>query len=360
MNKRSYEFQLTRNEKLLKAAILVKQNSPLVVSTIEKPELSVGQILVKVFYSGICGKQLEEINGKRGADPYLPHLLGHEGSGVVEKVGPGVTKVSKGEHVVLHWIKGTGINADPPRFKLKDKTISAGWVTTFSDYTIVSENRVTPIPSDVPLDVAALLGCSVTTGLGIVYNNANLKPGQSIAVFGVGGVGLNVIQGASLINSYPIVAIDIHQDKLDWATNFGASHTINTKIESPIVKLNDLSQNLGFDAAVDLTGNKNIRQITYDSTANSGTTIFAGVPNVDETISIDSFPLHFGRKLLGSHGGDTIPDTDIPRYISLFKLGKLKLKEQITHRFSLDNINDAIDVVKMGQSIRCVISMHEE
>ena len=217
MNKRSYEFQLTRNEKLLKAAILVKQNSPLVVSTIEKPELSVGQILVKVFYSGICGKQLEEINGKRGADPYLPHLLGHEGSGVVEKVGPGVTKVSKGEHVVLHWIKGTGINADPPRFKLKDKTISAGWVTTFSDYTIVSENRVTPIPSDVPLDVAALLGCSVTTGLGIVYNNANLKPGQSIAVFGVGGVGLNLIQGASLINSYPIVAIDNHQHTLDSA-----------------------------------------------------------------------------------------------------------------------------------------------
>lgn len=341
----------------MKAAILTKQNSPLAVDQVDIPALDVGQVLVKVEYSGICGKQLEEINGKRGADPYLPHLLGHEGAGVVSDIGPGVTKVSAGDHVVLHWMKGSGINSSPPRFSRDGSTISAGWVTTFSEYTIVSENRVTPIAKDVPLEAASLLGCAVTTGLGIVLNNANLKPGQSIAIFGVGGVGLNVVQGATLVNAHPIVAIDIHQSKLATAKEFGASHTVVSSGQDLLPQLKELSGPGGFDAAVDVTGNNAVRQLAYNATSNTGITIFAGVPDQADQISIDSFPLHFGRKLLGSHGGDTNPDVDIPRYIELYRLGRLKLDEQITHRYTLDDINDAVGVVQSGEAARCVVKM---
>ena len=135
----------------MKAAILTEQNSPLVVADVEVPTLDVGQVLVDLAYSGICGKQLEEISGKRGPDSYLPHLLGHEGAGVVKNVGPGVRKVKAGDHVVLHWVKGSGIDSAPPRYNWDGTTVSAGWVTTFSQYTIVSENRVTQIDDDVEI-----------------------------------------------------------------------------------------------------------------------------------------------------------------------------------------------------------------
>ena len=341
----------------MKAAILVKQNSPLVVAEVEIPKLAVGQVLVKIECSGICGKQLDEISGKRGEDPYLPHLLGHEGGGIVVDVGPGVRKVKSEDHVVLHWMKGSGIDSAPPRFMWNGTVVSAGWVTTFSEYTVASENRVTPIPADVNLDIAALLGCAVTTGLGIVFNNAALKPGQSIAVFGVGGVGLNVVQGAALVNAYPIVAIDLHDHKLEQALAFGATHTVNSSRTDAEAILMELSQGRGFDATVDTTGNTNVFQTAYKTTTGTGKTIMSGVLHHQKPITIDAFPLHFGRQIIGSHGGDTQPDIDIPRYIQLYKLGKLKLDEQITHRYCLDEINEAVDVVRKGQAGRCVISM---
>lgn len=341
----------------MKAAVLVTQNEPLVVVELDVPSLETGQVLVKTEYSGICGKQLEEISGKRGEDPYLPHLLGHEGAGVVIDVGPGVRKVKIGDHVVLHWIKGPGIDSAPPRFDWDGTMVSAGWVTTFNQYTIASENRVTPIDADIDLEVASLLGCAVTTGLGIVFNNAGLMPGQSIAVFGVGGVGLNVLQGAALVNADPIVAIDQHENKLERAMTFGATHTINASEENPLAILKELVGTGGFDVTVDLTGSAAVREVAYETTSNTGKTVFAGVPHHQERITIDSFPLHFGRRIFGSHGGETKPDVDIPRYLKLYQSGKLSLKEQITHRFSLDDINQAVDVVKQGMAARCVISM---
>ena len=267
----------------MKAAIIVEQNKPLVVTEVELPQLAVGQVLVKVEYSGICGKQLEEISGKRGKDPYLPHLLGHEGAGIVVDVGPGVRKVKDGDHVVLHWMKGSGIDSAPPRFMWNGTTASAGWVTTFSEYTVVSENRLTPIPQDVESDVASLLGCAVTTGLGIVFNNAALKPGESMAVFGVGGIGLNVVQGAAMVNAYPIVAIDLYEHKLEQALAFGATHTVNAAHTDAAAFLMDLSQGRGFDATVDVTGNIGVRQIAYNVTGNQGRCILAGVPHHEES-----------------------------------------------------------------------------
>src|SRR6516165_2558840 len=211
----------------MKAAVLVSQNSALEIYDIEVPKLDVGQVLVRVEYSGICGKQIDEITGRQGDDQYIPHLLGHEGGGEVVEIGPGVTKVKPGNRVVMHWVRGSGIDARPPRFNHQGQVLSAGWVTTFSDYTIASENRLTPMPQAARGDVLALLGCAVTTGLGIVFHNARLLPGQSIAVFGVGGVGLNVVQGADLVNAYPIVALDRSDAKLEFARKFGATHTVN-------------------------------------------------------------------------------------------------------------------------------------
>lgn len=341
----------------MKAAILVGQNKPLEIADIQAPDLDIGQVRAEIAYSGICGKQIEEITGKRGDDPYIPHLLGHEGAGTVVEVGPGVRKVKPGDKVVLHWIKGAGIDAMPARYQWGDTQVSSGWVTTFSQFTVVSENRVTPIDANSEMDIASLMGCAVTTGLGIVFNNSNLKPAESIAVFGVGGIGLNVIQGAALVSAYPIVAIDLFDHKLQWAKDFGATHTINASTESVEEALKELSQGSGMDVTVDTTGSTPVRQTAYNSTSNIGRTIFAGVPALDEQISIDSFPLHFGRRVIGSHGGETRPDVDIVRYLKLYQLGKLKLKEQITHRYSLDQINDAVTQVRNGEVGRCLIEL---
>lgn len=339
------------------AAILTKVNAPLTIADdVVMPELAPGQVLVKMRASGICGKQIDEITGRR-PDAFIPHLLGHEGAGVVEAIGPGVRKVKPGDHVVLHWMKGSGIDSVTPSFQRNGTTINAGWVTTFSTYTIVSENRATPLPADVPFDVACLLGCAVTTGLGIVMNNASLKPGQSIAVFGVGGVGLNVIHGAALVNAHPIVAVDLYDAKLKQAETFGATHTVNASQPKAAARLKELGGVRGFDAVVDVTGIATVRRQAYDLTSNTGITIFAGVPFHQEEFAIDSFPLHFGRRVIGSHGGETRPDVDIPRYLQLYALGKLKLKEQITHRFPLAQINTALEVVRKGEAGRCVIQM---
>lgn len=341
----------------LKAAILVAQNAPLEVAEVQAPKLDIGQVLVELAYSGICGKQIEEITGKRGDDPYIPHMLGHEGSGTVLEIGPGVRKVKPGDKVILHWIKGPGIDSMPPRYRWNGTEVSSGWVTTFNQLSIASENRVTPIDADTDMDIACLLGCAVTTGLGIVFNNSNLKPAESIAVFGVGGIGINVIQGAALVNAYPIIAIDLLDHKLQWAKDFGATHVINAQNENPKEALRNLTGGSGVDVTVDTTGNTSVRQTAYNTTSDTGRVVFAGVPTLDEHITIDSFPLHFGRRMIGSHGGETRPEIDIARYLKLYDLGKLKLKEQITHRYSLDQINDAVSQVRAGETGRCVIKL---
>jgi Zn-dependent alcohol dehydrogenase len=340
-----------------KAAILVAQNAPLEVDDVEVPRPSVGQVLVKIGHSGICGKQVDEILGKR-PDPFIPHLLGHEAAGIVEDVGPGVRKVRPGDSVVLHWLKGSGIDSDTPKFKRRGAAINAGWITTFSERTVVSENRVTRVDPAVPSDVAALLGCAVTTGLGIVINNAQLKPGDSIAVFGAGGVGINVIQAAALVNAHPIIAVDVNDGKLAWAKAFGATHVVNSSREDPVLAVKAIAGSDGVHASVDTVGHPTVRTAAYDATGKAGVTVFAGVPRAEDRLSFDSFPLQGGRRVVGSHGGEARPDVDIPRCVRLFQLGKFKLKEQITHRFPLERVNEAIEIVRSGEAGRCLLAMN--
>lgn len=333
----------------MRAAILVEQNQPLVVDEICLPKaLEIGQVLVKVHYSGICGSQLGEIEGAKGPDPYLPHLLGHEASGEVLAIGPGVRHVKEGDAVVLHWRKGLGIEGAPPIYSWNGKPLNAGWIATFNEYAIVSENRLTPIPSDSDMEVAALFGCAVTTGFGVVKNNAKLSIGESVTVYGAGGVGLNIVQAASLVSAYPIIAVDLHEGRLELAKKMGATHVINASVFNAEEEIKRILNSNPLDCFIDNTGNPKIIELGYALTHAQGRVILVGVPRKGNLMSIYSLPLHFGKSIQGSHGGETIPQSDIPRYHHLYKQGKLNLNELITERYSLEDINVAIFGMRSG------------
>ncbi|MBU1109667.1 MAG: zinc-binding dehydrogenase [Candidatus Riflebacteria bacterium] len=345
----------------MKAAILVESNKPLVIDEVFLPEtLDFGQVLVKVFYSGICGSQLGEIDGAKGEDKFLPHLLGHEGSGEVLEIGPGVKYVKPGDHVVMHWRKGQGIEANPPAYKWQGKKLNAGSVTSFNEYAVVSENRLTVIPENFDLKVAPLLGCAVTTGLGVVLNNAKLKIGESIVVFGAGGVGLNVIQGAAMVSAYPIIAIDLFDNRLELAKKFGATHVVNSQKDSVEKEIRKILGSQGADVIVNNTSNTEITALACNLTQPQGRVILVGVPKKGDNASVYTLPLHFGKILTGSHGGESNPTVDIPRYVMLNLADKLNLKDLITEQFMLDDINKAITMMRNGEiSGRCLINLHK-
>jgi S-(hydroxymethyl)glutathione dehydrogenase/alcohol dehydrogenase len=343
----------------MNAAILVEQHKPLVVADIDIPEqLSFGQVLVKVHYSGICGAQLNEIDGAKGPDRFLPHLLGHEGSASVLDTGPGVKTVRKGDHVVMHWRPSAGLQSETPVYRWNGQAVNAGWVTTFNECAVVSENRLTRIPEDFDLKLAPLFGCAVTTAMGVINNDAQVKIGQSVVLFGVGGVGLNIAQAASMVSAYPVIGVDLFDAKLDMARRFGMTHGFNAKktpdLSSAIL---DLVGTQGADVVIDTTGNARVIEQAYALTHADGKTILVGVPTKGNNISIYSLPLHFNKILKGSHGGSSIPDVEIPRYIRLYEQGKLSLDGLITHEFRLDQINEAIETVRSGEAGRCVIAM---
>ena len=345
--------------KKTKAAILVELNKPLVVAEIElQEELSFGQVLVKVQYSGICGAQINEIEGAKGPDKFLPHLLGHEGAGTVLEIGDGVKTVKPGDRVCLHWRPSNGLQSKTPTYNWNGSKVNAGWVTTFNEYAVISENRLTSVPEDFDMKLAPLFGCAVTTAMGVVNNDAKIKIGQSVVVFGVGGVGLNIAQFANMVSAFPIIGIDIVDSKLEMASRFGATHCLNSlnnkNIAAEIKKIVGAD---GADVVVDTTGIAKVIEQAYELTHPDGKTILVGVPAKGDNVSIYTLPLHFKKVLTGSHGGSIDPHIEIPRLISLWRAGKLKLDGLITHKFSLDKINEAIDVFKSGEAGRVLLTM---
>jgi S-(hydroxymethyl)glutathione dehydrogenase / alcohol dehydrogenase len=345
--------------KSMNAAILVDQNKPLVIDQVELPQdLEVGQVLVKIHCSGICGSQLGEIDGAKGEDNYLPHLLGHEASGIIQSVGVGVKHVKSGDHVVLHWRKSQGIESCPPRYTWNGKPLNAGLIATFNEYAIVSENRVTPVDTTFDMEVASLFGCAVTTGFGVVENNAKIKLGESVVVFGAGGVGLNIVQAANLLSAYPIIAVDLHDDRLKLAKKFGATHTINSNKNNAKAMIREILKDKDVDVFIDNTGQPAIIEMGYELTGPKGRVVLVGVPRKGNAINIYSLPLHFGKTISGSHGGETIPNEDIPRYQKLFDAGRIQLKPLITDHFKLEEINTAIQKMRNGKIAgRCLIKM---
>jgi S-(hydroxymethyl)glutathione dehydrogenase/alcohol dehydrogenase len=355
-----------------RTAVLYALNKPLVIEELEIPKLKPGQILVKIAYSGICRSQLEEIKGERGEDKYLPHTLGHEAGGIVEEIGDNITKIKRGDHVVLSWIKdretiskirtGThsvrdnieigGIDVPGTQYRNKEGNIvNAGGVTTFGEYSVVSENRVTPISKNMPLDKAALLGCAIPTGGGIVINQIKPAPGDSIAIIGVGGIGASAIMLADIMGCNPIIAIDINDDKLKFAKKLGATEIINSKEEDFISKIFELTNGKGVDYAIEAVGTKETIEKAFTSVKwDGGLAIIAGNPphGKEDKICIDPFDLK-GKCIIGSWGGLTIPHRDIPRYVNLYLSGKLKLDKLITNRFKFDDINHAFELLDKGK-----------
>ncbi|MCX6821916.1 MAG: zinc-binding dehydrogenase [Candidatus Aenigmarchaeota archaeon] len=340
----------------MKAAVLYELNKPLVIEELELPEPNFGQVLVKIQATGICHKQIEEIQGHRGSDPFLPHTLGHEGAGVVEAIGPGVTKVKPGNYVALSWIKGSGLQSGTPTYMKGKQKVNAGWITTFQEFTVASENRITKISKDIKPAPAALLGCAVSTGVGAVLNHAKIEAGSTVAVFGAGGVGLNIIQGAALLSALKIIVVDPAKDKEKIAKSFGATHYINPKEGNPIAKIKELTDGKGVDYSFESVGRNETMEQAYEAANQSGLVTLIGVPPSGKKMSIDPFDVfHSGKRLTGCLGGNTYPDRDFPRYIALYKAGKLKIDELITHRYKLDRINEAIDAILAGRVGRAVI-----
>jgi S-(hydroxymethyl)glutathione dehydrogenase/alcohol dehydrogenase len=343
----------------MKSAILVESKKPLIVAEVDLPnKLEFGQVLVKIFYSGLCGAQINEIDAVKGKDNFLPHLLGHEGSGIVENIGEGVTTVKPGEHVVLHWRPSAGIQSSTAKYSWNGKKVNAGWVTTFNEKAIVSENRLTVIPKNFNLRTAALFGCAVTSGFGAVNNDAKVKIGQSVLIIGVGGMGLNIAYAASLVSAYPIIGIDIHKEKIEMGKKFGLTHGIDANSKDIKNEIEKIIGKNGPEIVFETTGNARVMEQAYELTPNDGKTIYIGVPN--DKISIYSLPLAFNKVLRVSHGGDSIPDKDIPRYIRLIENKKMNLNDLITNEFELSEINDALDLFRSGKAGRIIININKE
>ncbi|HWB11909.1 MAG TPA: zinc-binding dehydrogenase [Pirellulales bacterium] len=340
------------------AAILVELNQPLRHATLKLPELKPGQVLVEVAYSGVCHSQLHEVRGRRGPDRFLPHTLGHEGSGTVLEVGEGVTKVRAGDRVVLTWIKGRGAEVPSTVYREGSTAINSGAISTFMRHTVTCENRLVPLAPDVPLAEAALLGCAVPTGAGIVINAAKMNPGASVAVFGVGGIGLSALLAARMLDASPLIAVDVVDSKLAEAIRLGATHAVNSRQRDPLSAILDVTAGRGVDYAVEAAGRRETMEAAFRAVRNQGgLCVLAGNLPHGEQIAIDPFDLIRGKRIVGTWGGETQPDADIPRFVDWFHEGRLPLAQLITREYRLDQINDALADMEQGRVTRALVKM---
>jgi S-(hydroxymethyl)glutathione dehydrogenase/alcohol dehydrogenase len=341
-----------------KAAILFSTNQPLIVKEISIPEIKVGQVLVKIHYSGVCRSQLMEARGLRGEDKWLPHLLGHEASGEVIMVGENVSKVKVGDKVILGWIVGSGINCSGAKYICDEVEINSGSVTTFSSYSIVSENRVYKLPDNVPMDVAVLFGCALLTGAGMVFNELKPNSNMSVIVVGLGGIGLSAVMALSYFKCKNIIAIDISDEKLKMAKEFGATHVINSNVRNVKSDVFGILGDLA-DACIESGGKVETIEMGFSLIKKkTGKLYFASHPPEGENISIAPHDLIAGKKIFGSWGGGCNPDIDIPKLAEIYTNGQLPLNKLISKRYKLEDINEALNDLENGKVFRPIIEMH--
>ncbi|QVL57837.1 MAG: zinc-binding dehydrogenase [Simkaniaceae bacterium] len=339
-----------------RAAVLVECGKPLELMELEIPKLQEGQVLVKMSYSGICRTQLNEINGLKGPDPYLPHTLGHEGSGTVYSVGPGVTKVKVADPVILTWIIGKGKGPRGTIYTSGNTKVNSGAISTFMEYSIIAENRLIPISKETPLKEASLFGCAIPTGAGIVYNELNLKENSSIAIFGLGGIGLSALIAAASKKPKMIIAIDLEPTKLEMAKELGATHTV--LFDDNLMKnIQSITEGSGVDFAVEAVGKKDVMETAFQSIKDkSGLCVLAGNVPKDTKIECDPFDFIKGKRLIGTWGGKVDPDRDIPLFLDDFLKNAKPLKKLISHEAPLEEINALISLLETGQAARTLIS----
>ena len=339
-----------------------------------------GQVRVRVAAAGVCHSDLSVTSGNLPIP--LPAIPGHEGAGVVEAVGEGVTRVRVGDHVVFNWVASCGhcfycdsgrpdicdtafelqvtgtLSDGSHRFSLEGEPIGYfSAVSCFAEATVVSETSVIPIRRDVPLDRAALVGCAVMTGHGAVMKTAKVQPGSSVVVIGCGGVGLNVIQGAKLAGAAKIIAIDKIPAKLERARRFGATHTVDTsESDDPFTPVLDLTEGRGADYAFEVIGRPETIALAYGLVRKAGMAVVVGVAPPHEEVSINAFSLPSQTKVLtGTWYGQAVPDVDIPQILDLYMEGKIDLDGLITGTYPLDEINEAFEALRSGQAVRSII-----
>lgn len=301
-----------------KCAVLTEVGKPLYVDNLEIPKLGIGQVLVRVHYSGICGAQLNEISGLKGEDKYLPHLLGHEGYGTVVEIGEGVKKVKRDDAVVLTWLVGSGLEGGPKKYG----NCNAGSISTFQEYSVISENRLVKCFDYPDKKRLATFGCMIPTGSGTVMNMAR---GDSVRVFGAGNIGSAAIIASRQLQK-KVYVVDISQEKLDYALRLGADI-----VNFPTDILDSV------DTAIDTTGRVDTIEQAFNSIKDTGVLVILGNSSVGSKVSLDPFGFIKGKKVIGSWGGGCNPDLDIPTLMSIIDVSRIPIKV-----YSLDNINEAI------------------
>lgn len=362
-----------------KAAVLHEYGKALVIEELDLASPKEKEVLVKYEAAGLCHTDLSVINGTWNMPP-LPCVPGHEGAGIIQEVGPGVTRVKPGDAVLLMWVPICGqcyycLRDQPYLCAEKDKTRSGTMldgtyrlqkgalnihsmlgVGCFSEYNVVSERSVLLIDPAIPLDIAAVTGCSVITGVGAVIHTAKVKPGSTVAVMGTGGVGLNVIQGAVMANATKILAIDIKDNKLELAGQFGATHLINAAKDDPLEKVMELTAGIGADYAFEVIGSPETILTAYKLVRRGGNTVIVGLADVEAKLSLPIYEIPLMEKnILGCNYGSGDSRLDLITLLDLYKGGRIRLEQLITRRYGLEEINQGFKDLAAGKNIRGMI-----
>ncbi|MCK9918531.1 zinc-binding dehydrogenase [Microbacteriaceae bacterium K1510] len=339
------------------AALLIETGKPLVVEMIEVPKLKPGQVLVEIAFSGACGTQLMEVAGAKGEDKWCPHCLGHEGSGTVLETGSAVTKVKAGDKVVLSWIKGSGIEAGGAVYDWNGKKVNAGGVTTFQRHAVVSENRLTLVPQTMPMEIAVLLGCAAPTGMGAVYNVLDVKAGDSVVVFGTGGIGLNAVMAAALAGATAVIGVDLKESRRALAKLFGATHVVDPAVGDVAGQIKAIAPQ-GIDVAVEATGVPSVMADAIGVTRQQGgRAVVIGNARFDAQLTISPAVFNQGKSLMGTWGGDSVPDRDYGRYGRLLTSNRFPVRQLLSEPYRLADINQALDDLRTGKIGRPLIDM---
>jgi Zn-dependent alcohol dehydrogenase len=349
-----------------RAAIFVEPNKPLVVDEIEFPDPGPDQILVKLFASGVCHSQLHTMSRPVRPGHRLPALLGHESTGVVAAKGAQVKHVKEGDHVMTTWVDRDNSTTTRPlvAHALNDRAqYSARWrdkdvmhsAATWAEYALAQERVVLPLGKDMPTDVTAIIGCAVMTGAGAIINTLGVKPGESVALFGAGGIGLCAVAAASIVEAHPIIAVDVIEEKLAFARRFGATHTVNGRDADAVKSIQEITGG-GADYAIDAVGlpqtqEQILRAVRpgYSGLNRGGTALLIGLTPAGAKPVLDTSLFAGSRSFTRTSGGDCRPDRDFPLFLRWYRDGKLKLNELVTNRYRLDQINTAVDDLERGR-----------
>jgi len=360
---------------MVKGAVMYGFNEPLKIESMTLKAPREDEVVVEVFASGVCHSDLSVVHGKLPIPP--PAVLGHEGAGVVEEVGKSVKDLKPGDHVVMAWVQPCGkchfcVGGRGHLCEAGIQSAMAGeefvfdkdgtpigrmaGVGSFADHTIVRASAAIKIPENVPLDRACLVGCGVMTGVGAAVNTAKVRPGDTVAVFGCGGVGLNVIQGAALCGASRIIAVDLVPKKLEMAKQFGATDTVNGKDTDPSMAVRELTDGLGVDYAFEVIGAPPVITQAFLSLKRGGKVVVVGVPGFGTEVTIPGFSLPLEEKgVIGSLYGSANLHRDMVKLIDLYMRKRLKIDELISRTIKLEDVNSAFDAMEKGEVARSVI-----